>query len=79
MAVKIGPPASWERKAASPVGRMVIWRGCESLAFHHLPEAEGSERNEVAALLRQDGLRESMVLPISGAMSKLSVLHSGLW
>ena len=29
---------------------MVIWRGCESLAFHHLPEVdalEGSERNEV--------------------------------
>ena len=50
MAVKIGPPASWERKAASPAGRMVICRGCELLAFHHLPEVaalEGTERNEV--------------------------------
>ena len=29
---------------------MVIWRGCESLALHHLPEVdalEGTERNEV--------------------------------
>ena len=28
----------------------MIWRGCESLAFHHLPEVdalEGTERNEV--------------------------------
>ena len=52
MAVKIGPPASWERTAASPAGRMVIWRGCESLVIHHLPEVdvlEGTERNEVDA------------------------------
>ena len=36
--MKVGPPANWERKGAWPAGTMVIWRGCELLAFHHFSE-----------------------------------------
>ena len=34
--VFLGPPASWERKGAGPVGTMVTWRDWELVAFHHL-------------------------------------------